>query len=218
MENSMFLHASRLPDPPNQGSPQTTHPPPPPGSRLQFGPPGLRLFLLFIFSPVFSKCRRGLLASMERFGGRSVMVWVSFLWLFGSKWDLWKRVFYYSKTLLFEVWGGPGSWLFYIVFLHRYFYAIFFGIVRICWSSGCPWGSKCVTLLSLMPPSGSSNRGWNHFGAPIWPPRLPNGPKWCQKRPQSFQNVSETSKKTKKQHLNNYMHSDSTCLDFVHSM
>ena len=93
---------------------------------------------------------------------------------------------------------GPGSWLFYIVFLHRYFYAIFFGIVRICWSSGCPWGSKCVTLLSLMPPSGSSDRGRNHFGAPIWPPRLPNGPKWCQKRPQSFQNVSETNKKTKK--------------------
>ena len=48
-----------------------------------------------------------------------------------------------------------------------------------------------------MPPSGSSDRGWNHFGAPIWPPRLPNGPKWCQKRPQSFQNVSETNKKTK---------------------
>ena len=116
MENSMFLHASRLPDPPNQGSPQTTHPPPP-DARLQFGPPSLRLFLLFIFSPVFSKCRSGLLASMERFGGRSVMVWVSFLWLFGSKWDLWKRVFYYSKTLLFEVWGG--SW--FLIFLHCVF-------------------------------------------------------------------------------------------------
>ena len=81
-----------------------------------------------------------------------------------------------------------------------------------------PMGSKCVTLLSLMPPSGSPNRGWNHFGAPIWPPRLPNGPKWCQKRPQSFQNVSETNKKNKKLHLKNYMHSDSTCSDFVGSM
>ena len=75
---------SRLPS-------DNTHPPP--DARLQLWPPSLRLFFLFIFSLVSSKCRRGLLASMERFGGRPVMVWVSFLWLFGSKWDLWNVCF-----------------------------------------------------------------------------------------------------------------------------
>ena len=58
-------------------------------------------------------------------------------------------MFYYSKTLVFEVWEGPKSCLFRVVFSIHYFQTIFDQILWICWISGSPWSSKWVSFGDL---------------------------------------------------------------------
>ena len=67
--------------------------------------------------------------------------------------DLRKRVFYYSKTILFEVWEGSGSSLFSVVILDGCFLNMFWCFFEIYWLSGSPKGSKWVSLGDLEGPN-----------------------------------------------------------------
>ena len=79
----------------------------------------------------------------------------SFWWLFEGKGDLWKRMFYYSKTRLFQVWEGLELWLFRCVFCIR-FLAVTFTVFFRCLSpflcpcapKRSPWEHPQVTISS----------------------------------------------------------------------
>ena len=87
-------------------------------------------------------------------------------------------MFYYSKTILFEVWEGLGSCLFPIVFLDLYFYSILSAFSRFIGPQGLhrvPNGSllgdfgnkvnaKLVTLVASWFQSGSHASKRSHLG------------------------------------------------------
>ena len=93
------------------------------------------------FRLVFGGSWRGLLASVESFGGPLGVLWYSiwnhFSHFLGIGW-IFENVCFTDKTILFEVWDGPGSLLFRVMLFGRYFGSIRCGISGICWPLGSP--------------------------------------------------------------------------------
>ena len=110
-------------------------------------------FLMLVVCSFFGRSWMGFWGPSGRFWSHLGGILESFWWLFQGKVDLWKRVFYCSKTMFSEVWEGPGSCLFRVVFLDRYFWSTFCSILEICWASGSPWWSKWVSLGELEGPN-----------------------------------------------------------------
>ena len=70
------------------------------------------IFLAFVLSQFllqFPDLHFGVLRTLLQFCTYFEVIWRSFWLLFQDKVDLQKHLFYLGKTLLFEVWEGPGS-------------------------------------------------------------------------------------------------------------